>query len=376
VKVLFFANTDWYLYNFRLALARELVDHGHEVILVSPDGVYATRLQAQGFRWVHFPLARRGVNPLVETWTVIRLIRLYRREKPDLVHHFTVKCVVYGSMAAGWLGMRAVVNSVTGLGYVFTEGKSGRAWLKGLVSLFYRLLLRRAWVIFQNPEDRDLFLQRGMVVPDRVALVRGSGTDTERFAPRPEAVGDPLVILPARLLWDKGVGEFVAAARILREQGVSARFALVGDTDEGNPAAVPSAQLKQWSDSGVVEWWGWQEDMAQVYPASHIVCLPTYYREGVPKSLVEAAACGRPLVVTDIPGCREVVEDGKNGYLVPPRDPKALAAALRRLIESPSLRAAMGTRSRESVLREFSTGIILSQTLDVYRSVLGDEPVG
>jgi len=370
MKVLLFANSDWYLYNFQLPLARKLRVRGDQVILVSPGGIYATRLQAQGFRWVNFPLARRGVNPLAETWTVIRLIRLYHREKPDLIHHFTVKCVIYGSLTARLLGMHAVVNSVTGLGYVFTEGKGGRTWLKGLVSLLYRLLLRYTWVVFQNPEDRDLFLQSGLVIPDRTALVRGSGTDTEHFTPRPEAAGDPLAILPARLLWDKGVGEFVAAARILREQGVSAHFALVGDTDDGNLASVSTVQLKQWVEAGVIEWWGWQDNMAQVYSVSHIVCLPTYYREGVPKSLVEAAACGRPLIATDIPGCREVVRDGENGYLVPPRNIIALAAALRKLIESPSLRATMGARSRERVLLEFSTSIILSQILDVYHIVL------
>jgi glycosyltransferase involved in cell wall biosynthesis len=373
VKVLLFANTDWYLYNFQLALARELRDRGNEVILVSPEGSYSARLQAQGFHWVNFQFSRRGVNPLVEAWTVIRLIRLYHREKPDLIHHFTVKCVVYGSLAASCLGIRTVVNSVTGLGYVFTEGQGARTWLKGLVNLFYRMLLRRTQVIFQNPEDRDLFQQQNLVAPGRVSLILGSGTDTKQFVPRSEAKGDPVIILPARLLWDKGVGEFVAAARILRDQGIVARFALVGDTDEGNPAAVPSAQLKQWAESGVIEWWGWQEDMAQVYPVSHIVCLPTAYREGVPKTLVEAAACGRSLVATNIPGCREVVRDGENGYLVRPRDINALVVALRKLIESPSLRATMGIRGREIVLQKFSTTIILSQTLDVYRAVLGDK---
>jgi glycosyltransferase involved in cell wall biosynthesis len=184
-----------------------------------------------------------------------------------------------------------------------------------------------------------------------------------------------VIILPARLLWDKGVGEFVSAARILHDQGIAARFALVGDTDEGNPAAVPTAQLKQWSESGVIEWWGWQEDMAQVYPVSHIVCLPTVYREGVPKTLVEAAACGRSLVATNIAGCREVVRDGENGYLVRPRDIDALVVALRKLIESPSLRATMGIRGREIVLQKFSTTIILSQTLDVYKTVLGDKKI-
>jgi glycosyltransferase involved in cell wall biosynthesis len=372
VKVLLFANTDWYLYNYRLAFAQELRKRGHQVILVSPDGSYASRLQEQGFRWVCFPFSRKGLNPLVETWVVLRLIGLYRREKPDLVHHFTIKCVLYGSLAARWLGMRAVINSVTGLGYAFTERANNRTWMKSLIKQLYRIVLRRAWVIFQNPKDREVFLSNHLVDLGHVALVRGSGTNIENFSPSPEVKGTPIVILPARLLWDKGVAEFVAAAKILHEQGVKARFALVGDTDEGNPSAVPADQLCQWAESGLVEWWGWRDDMVRVYSVAHVICLPTFYPEGVPKSLVEGAACGRPLVASQIPGCREVITDGENGFLVPPHDEKALAAALLKLIRSPSLRRKMGTRGRERVIREFSSEVINAQTLDVYRAVLGE----
>lgn len=376
MKILLFANTDWYLYNFRLALVQALCERGDEVVLVSPDGPYGPRMQEMGIRWLRFPLARRNLNPLLEGITILRLARLYRCERPELVHHFTVKCVLYGSLVSRLLGIRSVVNSVTGLGYIFTEGNgsppkyggSGRRWLQKIVKLFYRILLRRTYVIFQNPDDQAVFIQNGLIDPQRAALIRGSGVDILRFSPRPEEEGLPVVILPARLLWDKGVAEFVQAAHLLRAEGIQARFALVGDSDPENPSSVPLAQIQEWEREAVIEWWGWVEDMAEAYAKAHIVCLPSY-REGLPKTLIEAAACSRPIVASDVPGCREVVRHGTNGLLVPSHDPFALADAVRLLVKNPSLRQKMGTRGRDIAVKEFSTAQIISQTLSVYQSL-------
>jgi glycosyltransferase involved in cell wall biosynthesis len=342
------------------------------VLLVSPDGPYGPRMQAMGIRWLSFPLVGHGLNPLTEIQAVVRLLRLYRRENPDLVHHFTVKCVLYGSLACHLIGMRSIVNSVTGLGYVFMDGGGSRRWLRGLIKLFYRLVLRRTWVIFQNPDDREVFLESHLVDPGKVTLIRSSGVDTQRFFPQPEPSSVPLVILPARMLWDKGVGEFVAAARTLRRQSIKARFALVGDSDDENPASVHSSQLREWEKEGVIEWWGWKENMEQVYAQAAIVCLPSFYREGVPKVLIEAAACGRPIVTTDMPGCREVVRHGENGFLIPVRDAGALAKALLDLIKSPSTRREMGITSRIIAEKEFSMELVISQTLAFYQSCRND----
>jgi glycosyltransferase involved in cell wall biosynthesis len=376
VKILLFANTDWYLYNFRLGLAQALRERGDDVVLVSPPGPYGPRLQEMGFRWLQFRLARRGLNPFAEIQTIIDLFKLYKREKPDLVHQFTIKCVLYGSLAGHLSGIRSIVNSVTGLGYVFMEGGGLRSWLRILIKLFYRLVLRATWVIFQNPDDRAIFLENRLVDPKRTALIRGSGVDIQHFSPQPAAPGIPLVILPARLLWDKGVGEFVEAARRLQAEGSSgsvqpnglfARFALVGDNDDQNPASVHLSQLQTWGKDGVIEWWGWKDDMVDVYAQAAIVCLPSY-REGVPKTLIEAAACGRPIIASDVPGCREVVRNGENGLLVPVRDVPALVEALRALLQDPNKRSEMGIRSRTIAIQEFSMELVISQTIELYKS--------
>lgn len=367
MKILLFANTDWYLYNFRLSLALALRERGDEVVLVSPNGPYGPRMQALGIRWLPFPLARRSLNPLTGIQTVFRLLNLYKREKPDLVHQFTVKCVLFGSLACHLLGIQPVVNSVTGLGYVFMEGGGARRWLRGFIKLSYRLLLHNTWVIFQNPDDRSAFQESRLVDPKRVTLIRGSGVDIRRFFPQPEPPGLPLVVLPARMLWDKGVGEFVAAAHSLRAKGSSARFALVGDSDNENPASVHVSQLRAWENEGVIEWWGWKEDMQAVYAQAAIVCLPSY-REGLPKTLIEAAACGRPIVTSDVPGCREVVRHGENGLLVPARDAGALAKALMDLLQNPDARSEMGGCGRMIAEKEFSMDQVIFQTFAFYQS--------
>lgn len=364
MKIMLFANTDWYLYNFRLPLARSLRESA-EVILVSPPGSYVTRLQEAGFRHILFPFERRGLNPLVEIATVFRLVCLLKREKPDVVHNFTIKCVLYGSLACRFAGIRGNINSVTGLGYVFTDGKGARRWLRGLLIVFYRFALRNSRVIFQNPDDNNIFLDNHLVKPEQATLIPGSGVDTERFSRLPEPDGIPVVILPARLLWDKGVGEFVEAARLLKSKNIRARFALVGDIDLDNPTSVTVEQLKDWEKEGVIEWWGWKDNMEQVYAEGHIVCLPSY-REGLPKTLVEAAACGRPIIACDVPGCREIVRSGKNGLLVPVYDIPALAEAMEYLIANPDIRISMGNAGRKIVEDGFSVELIISQTLGVY----------
>jgi glycosyltransferase involved in cell wall biosynthesis len=368
VKILFFANTDWYLFNYRLELAQTLRANGHDVVLVSPEGNFAPRLRDLGFRLIPFPISRRGLNPLVELSTLAGLVKLYHKEKPDLVHQFTLKCVLYGSFACFFAGVRAVINSVEGLGHVFTEGAGKRTWLRGFVILIYRLVLRPTWVIVLNPDDRQFFLDNHLINPRHIVLIPGTGVNIHQFSPVPDSETIPLIILPARLLWDKGVGEFVEAARLVLNQGLKARYALVGNSDDGNPGSVKVAQLQEWEKEGVIEWWGWRENMVEVYAQASIVCLPSYYREGLPKSLIEAAACGRPIVTTNIPGCREVVRQGENGLLVYPRDAYGLAEALKYLIQNPNIRLKMGAAGQKIAEEQFSSNRIIPQILAVYES--------
>jgi len=366
MKILLFANTDWYLYNFRRDLALALRARGDEVVLVSPAGEYALRLEQMGFHWLEFPLARRGMNPLTELGSIARLVRLYRRERPDLVHHFTVKCVLYGTLAAHLAGIPAAVNSITGLGYLFLPGGALRNLLRAFVRIWYRSVLRGSQVIFENAEDRQAFLDYGLIRPADGHLIPGVGIDLERFRPTPLPTGVPVVLLAARLLWDKGVGEFVEAARRLHEQGVRARFALAGRTDPGNPASIPQTQIEAWCREGTLEWWGWIEEMAEALGRASLVCLPSY-REGLPTVLMEAAACARPVVASNVPGCREALQDGVSGLLVEARDAAGLAGVLQRLIDDPALSRKMGLAGRSLAEKKFSSVRIQSRILEVYR---------
>jgi glycosyltransferase involved in cell wall biosynthesis len=291
------------------------------------------------------------------------------------VHHVAIKPVLYGSLVARLSGVTRVVNALGGMGSLFSQGGGGlRSLLKAGVLAGFRWLMGRrgSVVILQNPDDCELLVKSANVAVEHIRLIRGAGVNVTTFASSPEPDGVPLVVLPARMLADKGVPEFVEAARQLKREGVSARFALVGGTDPCNPAHIPDAQLARWAEEGDVEWFGRRDDMPAVFAASSLVCLPSY-REGLPKSLLEAASCGRAIVTTDVPGCREVVRHGENGLLVPAADAKSLADALRTLLQDGVLRRQMGERGREMVLKEFSEESVVGQTLEIYRDLLPSE---
>ncbi len=378
MKALLFANTDWYLYNFRLPLARALRARGVEVVLISPPGPYGARLVAAGFRWQALPMERRSLNPLRELALLAHLIRLYRRERPALAHHFTLKCVVYGSIAAAAAGVAARVNAATGLGYVFLNPALKARLLRPVLRLLLRGTLNNGHsrLILQNGDDVAAFVQARLVDGDKIRLIRGSGVATGRFRPSPSPVlsaAPTRVLLAARLLWDKGIGEYVAAARLLRQAGLDIRFSLAGEPDAGNPASISPAQLDEWAAEGVVALLGQVEDMPALLAGTDIMVLPSY-REGLPKSLIEAAACALPLITTDVPGCREVVTDGVDGLLVPMGDAGALAAAIRRLHEDPDLARRLGREARVKAVAEFDEGIVIERTLAVYEELIDAWP--
>jgi glycosyltransferase involved in cell wall biosynthesis len=373
-RIILVSNTDWYLYNFRLSLAQYLRAQGCEVLLVSPEGHYAAALQEQGFRWLPWKLGRQTLAPWRELGALRQLERLYRRLRPDLVHQHTVKPVLYGSLAARLAGVPAIVNSVTGLGYVYLSRTAKARLLRPLVTRFYRLALNQALkarpaVIFENASDRQFFIEQRIISTERSWLIEGVGVDPRRFTPQPEPEGAPVVLFAGRLLWDKGLGVLVEAARLLHRQIAAARVVLVGEPDPGNPATVDEATLRAWQAEGAVEWWGWRADMPAVYAGSQVVVLPSL-GEGVPTTLLEAAACGRPIVASDVPGCRAIVTPGENGLLVPPNDPQALAQALATLLADPALRGRMGAGGRQAILAKFTIEQINAATLAVYRTLV------
>lgn len=363
-KLLFVVTEDWYFVSHRLPLAVAAQAAGFDVAVATRAGRQADVIRRAGIRLIPFSLSRRGGNPLAE---VMALWRLYRRERPDLVHHVALKPVMFGALAAWLARVPAQVNAVAGLGWLFTSSSRVVRLVRPVLRWMLARLLNRphSLTIVQNPEDKSL-LERSGVPAASLRLIRGAGVDVQVFCqvmPPPEPV---CIVLASRMLWDKGVGEFVEAARRLTEAGVNARFVLVGDPDPANPASVPESTLRNWHGQHGVEWWGRREDMPAVLQAAHIACLPSY-REGLPKSLLEAAACGLPIVTTDAPGCREVVRDGVNGLLVPVRDAAALAAALEKLIGDAALRCRMGEQSRVRAETEFGLETVIAQTLAVYR---------
>jgi len=371
---MFFANSDWYLYNFRRSLAAALKDAGHEVLLVSPPGPYGEKLRACGFRWMPAPMRRESLNPFRELALLFWLWRLVWAEKPQLVHGFTIKCAVYGGLAARLAGFGRV-SSVTGMGYVFISDAPKAKLLRPVVRALMRFALggERARLILQNPDDVRLFDQRAILPRTETRLIPGSGVDCTRFLPPTSgderAAGQPLrVVLAARMLWDKGVDEFVHAARLLKSEKRNLQFVLAGNPDPGNPAFISEKTLLEWQASGLVEWLGHVEDMPAVFAGADIVVLPSY-REGLPKSLIEAAACARPLITTDVPGCREVVTDGVDGLLVPARDAISLARAIARLQDDPALARRLGQAARAKALAKFDERVVIARTLAVYDEV-------
>ncbi len=367
--ILFFVTEDLYFCSHRLPLALAAQKAGFKVTVATRVQKHGEVITSHGFKLIPLQLSRHSLNPLRELLLVSRFIKILKEESPDILHNVALKPVVYGSIAAMVSKAPKVINALTGLGFIFTSRRWKARLIRPFIEIVFRWILNRpnTRVIFQNPDDRELFVQRKLIAEDRAVLIRGSGVDMHLFSPAPEVESPPVVLLASRMLWDKGVGVFVEAARRLADEGVSARYVLAGGCDSSSPTAVPLAVLEKWNHEGVIEWWRHREDMAEVFRVSHIVCLPTTYGEGVPKVLIEAAACGRAIIATDAPGCREIVLDRQNGLLIPPGNHKALADAIRTLIENPQLRQRMGESGRRIALSEFSSEHVIAQTLDLYK---------
>jgi glycosyltransferase involved in cell wall biosynthesis len=382
-KILIVANWDWVIYNFRLTLAHVLKEQDYEVALVSPDGKYVDALKEEGFRWIEWPLERRSLNPLQELVAIWDLAHIYEREAPDLVHHDTVKPNLYGPLAARlnlwrdvWSTPPQMLNSFMGIGFLFS-GRPKAKCLRPLVFPVMRFAMRQDHVFttFSNEGDQRTFLKRDLIDGNRTQVIVSEFVNTDRFAPRVNVQGcneKTVVLMAARLLWDKGVQELVTAAERLKINGTPVEFWLAGEPDTETPGFVPEEQLREWDESGVVNWLGYCSNMPELLRRADIAVLPTHYNEGLPRFLVEAAATGLPLIATDIDACKRVVDHGTNGFVIPTQSPMYLSEAVEKLTTNTELRESMGRASRRKAVEQFSEQEVVTKWLDLYDHLLAE----
>jgi len=373
-KLLFLIPEDWYVCSHRLPLIVGARAEGLDVAVVTRVGKEAEPIRAAGAVVVPARLRRGFRNPLRDLGGLFELVRIYRAQGPAIAHHVTPKSCLFGSLAAMTTGVPAVINAMAGLGFLYSSNGLQARLARPLVKVAFRFILSRpgSRMIVQNNEDGDFFRQKIGVPADRIVLIRGSGVDVERFHPvAGEPAGRIRFCLVARMISEKGLSETVAASRRLRAVRQDIEFVFAGEPDVENPSGVSAAQLQAWHDEGVITWLGRVDDVAAVLNTCHVGLLPSYYREGLPKSLLEAAACGLPLIATDTTGCREICLDGVNGLHVKTRDVASLVAAVTTLADDPELRARLGRESRRLVVENFSEAIVVRQTMALYRELLG-----
>jgi glycosyltransferase involved in cell wall biosynthesis len=377
LKLLFLVTEDWYFCSHRLPVARAAREAGFAVVVATRVRAHADPIRQEGFGLRPLGWRRRGDGLIGAGRAISEIARLYRAERPDLVHHIALKPVLLGGIARRLSFRRSAnapiaIDSVVGLGSSFSEAGFAAAWRRPLLGAGLRFAAPqdRRWIIAQNPEDRVALADFG-IDPGRIALIRGSGVDARYFAPLPEPEGPIVTVgLVSRMLRDKGVLEAVAAIRRLRARGMRIELVLAGPTDPDNRGSLSEEQMASLAAEPGIEWLGRVVDVREVWRRAAIALLPSSYGEGVPKALLEAAACGRPLVATDIAGCREVVRHGKTGILVPPRDIDRLAEAIAALAADPARRIALGRAGRALVEREFTEEIVARETVALYRSAL------
>jgi glycosyltransferase involved in cell wall biosynthesis len=371
-KILFVANVDWFFISHRLVIAEEAKKNGFDVIVAAKDTGRSQEIIDKGIQFINLSFSRSGTNLIREFITLIKVFKIYYILKPDIVHHITLKPVIYGSLIAKVLKIKGVVNAISGLGYNFTEGR------KSLVQKVMLLILKFGFnrinvvIIFQNENDKKELTELGVIHPSNLIFrIKGSGVDLEKFHESSFPSFDRIkILLPIRMLWDKGVKELREASDILNKKYYeNVEFILSGLADEDNKAGVPASYLNDWQDGNFVKWIGYQKNMVEVYQNSHIVVLPSY-REGIPKSLIEACAIGRAIITTNAIGCRECVDEGINGLKVPVKDAQSLANAIETLVNNPNRIVEMGKASRLKAKKEFDINFVLQIHSQIYNQYL------
>ena len=371
-RLIIVVNCPAFFLSHRLDIALAAQQSGFQVHVATGAGTAITQIIEKGLKHHKLPLSRSGMNLISELKALYAMCKLFRKVRPHLVHLVTIKPILYGGIAARLTGVHGVVAAVSGLGFLFLAGGFKKTVIRSLVARMYRLALgkRNLKVIFQNPDDCKTLMQATGLRQDKAIMIKGSGVNLSEYSVTPTPKGIPVVVMATRLIRDKGIYEFVEAAELLKKRGLAVRFWLAGDLDPGNPTSLKGEELSAWLKADVIEVLGHRNDIAHVFAQSNIVVLPSYYREGLPKVLIEAAACGRPVVTTDMPGCRDAIEREVTGLLVPPRDVVALADAIERLLSDPELCEQMGRSSRQLAEREFTIDKVISAHLDIYYELL------
>ncbi|MGK9063401.1 glycosyltransferase family 4 protein [Pseudomonas asiatica] len=363
-------NDPGFFLSHRLPIAEAARREGYQVHIATRQGPAVDDIVRLGFTHHTVCLSRSGKNPLSEIKAIYSLWLLCWRLRPNVLHMVTIKPVLYGGIVARLSPVKGVLAAISGLGFVFMASGKKATLIRLIVNLMYKVALgkRNLRAVFQNPDDLQALASIGAITADKSTLIRGSGVDLQHFKPHPEEPTTRVVTLVARLLRDKGVLEFVDAARILNARGVKVQFQLVGQPDPGNPTSITAAELDGWKSEGVVSCIGYHADVAEVLRQSHIVTLPSY-REGLPKVLAEAAASARAVVTTDVPGCRDAIIPNITGLLVPVRDACALADAIQLLVEDDEMRGRMGAEGRALAEQAFAIESIVNQHLQVYQAL-------
>lgn len=371
-NILLVANTDWYLYNFRKNLIIELLNQGNSVTVVCPTGEYVPLLNHLGCSHVPWEVERKSIFPTREWFFYKKLKKIYQELQPNIVHHHTMKPVLYGSLAARKLNI-PVINSIAGRGYIYSSNSIIALFLKVVINILLRYALRldQHRIIFENGEDLEYFVRKGLVNRKITKLIRSVGVDLSRFVPcEPPMTADFTVGYVGRLLWTKGVGTFTEAAKKIRKSHPNIKMILIGSPDPGNPESISENKIREWIKEGLIEWWGFQDNMSEVYSQIHVLAYPTHYAEGIPTVLLEAAASERALIASKTPGCQEVIEDEVNGLLISPNNPSELAEKIIFLAEHHNQYHKIRKKARQKIFEHFTSQQVNAATIEAYRDLL------
>tara|TARA_Y100000589_G_scaffold36626_1_gene30696 strand:+ start:1582 stop:2721 length:1140 start_codon:yes stop_codon:yes gene_type:complete len=374
-KLLFNITEDWFFCSHFLSRALSAKKSGYSIYVCCNRDKHQSIIEEYGINFIYLPYKRKSINPFYEIYVLIRSFFIYRSIKPDIVHQVAAKPIIYGSLAAKLFNIKSVINAPVGLGYVFSSSSIKAKILRPILKFLLKNSLnthhgknRKNRVIFENNDDLNYFLEMGALKKKEAFVIRGAGVKIRKFVQKDKPNKLVTITLVARMLIDKGIYEFISAVRILKNKNINTKFLLVGDVDTCNPSSLNRKTLINWNNEGIVEWLGWINNVDKILMETDILCLPSY-REGLPKALLEGAACGLPIVTTDTVGCRDVVEDGVNGFLVPIKNVDQLVSKINELINSEILRQNMGKESLKIVSQKFSETIINKQTLDIYKEL-------